>query len=1249
MTKFIKELIKIPEVVHKGDFVLKLTEGVTKPQQTVADYVVTDQLERCFDDALKFIRSALDANTSKAGYLHGSFGSGKSHFMAILHLILHRDPAARSLAKLAGVIDRANQWTEGKNFLLVPYHMIGAKNMEAGILGGYADFIRAKHPEASIPAIYLVDDLFRDAARLRRSMGDGPFFDGLNATGGDSDWGDLEGDWNAERFEAAIAAPPIPESDPNFAPSEPRRELASALIKTYFQSYENIRRSDREAYVSLDSGLSVISQHAKSLGYDAIILFLDELILWLASHAADLQFMHQEGQKLSKLVEAQKADRPIPLVSFVARQRDLGELVGENITGADRLNFSDALKHWEGRFHKITLEDRNLPAIAEVRVLKPVSDSAREELDAAFEQTARIRQDVMNTLLTTKYNRDIFRQVYPFSPALVDTLVGVSSLLQRERTALKVMMLLLVAQRDTLQLGDIVPVGDLFDVIAHGDEAFNQEMAIQFENAKRLYHLKLLPLLETRHGIHKVDVDTLPFDDQKAVAFRTDDRLIKTLLLAALVPGVESLKGLNANRLAALNHGTIKTPVPGKEGAEVLRRCRDWAAEVGEIKIGEEQANPSISLQLSGVDTERIIEQARHEDSQGNRQRLVRRMLFEEMKVSDADEFFLTHQFPWRNTERWCEIGFGNIRTLPLSSMEAGGSEWKLLIDFPFDEPGRSPHDDLAQLQKYRDANPDGTRTLAWIPSFFAGSAQNELGMLVILEHILTGERFDGYASILPFEDRPIAKALLENQRSQLRQRVRQHIEAAYGIDRQSKGSIDTSHELHEHFDSLLNDFDPQPPAAANLAEALEKLLDQAMQRQFPAHPEFESPPKGANLRKVYEEVCRATQARDGRIEVDDRPRRPLLRDIAQPLQLGEMHETVFLLGQHWKNHFNPKVVEAGGTATVGQLRRWIDEPNPMGLPKDVQNTVMLVYAQQTNRTFYEHGAPVKGEVSLTKLPDHLELRTWVGPPDEQWKKAVDLAGSIFGLTPSKLLNASNVSKLADDLKQLATTHQSACRELCTSVTERLDKFGLDKDAAARRKTATATLTLVDRILAASDKDVVSVLAGAHLETSDTAMGKSLKTAAELVERIDATSWSVFEDIAELAGEHQHKANEIRQQVCKALEADEYAIALSSTLKQAQAAAVRLLASVAKQMSVGSGQLAVGSGQWAAEGTPMTTQPAMGPATLASPTSSGKRVVSQGAKERLSVTEATKLFSSVTNELKKNPAHKLTISWRIEE
>jgi hypothetical protein len=36
--------------------------------------------------------------------------------------------------------------------------------------------------------------------------------------------------------------------------------------------------------VSLDEGLAVMSRHAQSLGYDGIILFLDELILWLATN-----------------------------------------------------------------------------------------------------------------------------------------------------------------------------------------------------------------------------------------------------------------------------------------------------------------------------------------------------------------------------------------------------------------------------------------------------------------------------------------------------------------------------------------------------------------------------------------------------------------------------------------------------------------------------------------------------------------------------------------------------------------------------------------------------------------------------------------------------------------------------------------------------------------------------------------------------------------------------------------------------
>src|SRR5215510_5116826 len=194
----IKDLIDIPERVQRGDFVLRLAEGVNRAEETLREYVVTPELRECFDNALAFIRSALQTNTSKASYLHGSFGSGKSHFMAVLHLLLQGNTYARSIPELAPVITKHNEWITGKKFLLVPYHMIAAHDMESGILGGYVDFIRRAHPQAPIPGVYLAEGLFRDADNLRKQMGDERFFATLSAgLGNGGGWGDLEASWGA--------------------------------------------------------------------------------------------------------------------------------------------------------------------------------------------------------------------------------------------------------------------------------------------------------------------------------------------------------------------------------------------------------------------------------------------------------------------------------------------------------------------------------------------------------------------------------------------------------------------------------------------------------------------------------------------------------------------------------------------------------------------------------------------------------------------------------------------------------------------------------------------------------------------------------------------------------------------------------------------------------------------------------------------------------------------------------------------
>jgi hypothetical protein len=1206
---YIKDLINLPDRVYRGDFVLKLTEGVTRPEETVDSYVVTPQLVRCFDEALSLIRSSLESRSSKACYLHGSFGSGKSHFMAVLNLLLLGNSHARSIPELASVVSKHNEWTEGKKFLLVPYHMIGAENMESRVLGGYVDHIRRVHPGAPTPGVYLADALFTDARNLRETMGDEAFFGKLSEgrSNGGGGWGLIGSTWDAGSFDQAVDAAPT---------SQDRARLVGDLVDRFFSAAHL-----GAEFVDLDAGFSIISKHAQSLGYDGLILFLDELILWLATHAGDITFVNREGQKLAKLVESQTAERPIPIISFVARQRDLKELVGQGATGAQVLGFTDVLNWWEARFAKITLEDSNLPAIAEKRVLKPKDEAARQMMDEAFRTTEQIRREVMDILLTSQSNREMFRKVYPFSPALIETLVAVSFLLQRERTALKVMLQLLVEQRDRLKLGDIVPVGDLFDAISEGDEAFSEVMKVHFDNAKKLYYQKLRPLLERDNQLRFEEMETLPVDDPKVVSLRNDDRLVKTLLLSALAPNVESLRALTAGRLAALNHGTIRTPIAGREGQVVLTKLRHWAAEIGEIKIGEEAGNPTITVQLTGVDTDSIIQQAQGEDNTGNRIRKIKETLFAQLEIELQDNLFSTFELNWKATKRTCEVQLANVRELTDQTLRNEGEPWRVIIDYPFDTEGHTPRSDLARLERFQSQNEKASRIIVWIPSFLSIQAQKDLGTLVKLDHIMTGERFSGYVTHLSPTDQHAAKTLLENQRSQLRYRLINYLEGAYGIATAAPGSLDTSHDLSasERFQSLEPTLAIQPPVGANLAQAFQHLLDQALRHQFPAHPLFEV---DANLnvptlKRVYTEIEKAIQHPDGRIAVEQ-PRRRELRYVGNPLKLGEMHETHFVIGHRWKSHFLQKEAEHGGPMTVGKLRAWMDEPSTMGLPRPVQNLVIMVFASQTNRSFVLHGGPY--EASIESLDDALELREQKLPSEADWQKARERAASIFGITSSPLLNAANVANLRAAVKGVATSSKKPCDDLVEILTRVQPSLLGEGKSAARLTTAKSTKSLVDSIGQSSGENVVELLAGASIASSEQAMGSSLKRAESVAESLNRMKWHLIEGLGRLNDHRSEAASVIVARLKEAFQKDEYAIALGPAVAEAEEKAARLLADVPK--------------------TPPPRPPEPRPPV------SG-RIIAQGNSEDLSKDEIETIVDEIREAFKRDSGALLRVTWEV--
>lgn len=1143
----IKDLIEIPEKVQRGDFVLNLSTGLAADSvnQTLEQYVVTPQLTKSFDDALSFIKSTVmgQQNLQKGAYLHGSFGSGKSHFMAVLHLLLQGNARARAINELAPIVSKNDEWLQKTNILLVPYHMIGAASIEAGILGGYAKHIKKLHPDASIPGFYMRKRLFQDAKLLRERMGDEAFFANLNAdatsASDDDGWGDLSSGWDAIGFDAVINEQ---------SGSEEKDRLVGDLVGTFYSSMADMANTEYGGYVDFDEGMRIMTEHAKSLGYDGIVLFLDELILWLASHLSDQKFIASNIQKVVKLVEASQ-QRALPVASFIARQRDLREFVGDQYTGAEQQALSDSLKYWEGRFHTITLEDRNLPVIAQRRLLKPIDEAAKNQIDDAFSSMdAKMREEVHNILLTNQGDREMFRSLYPFSPALIQALVALSSALQRERTALKVMLMLLVDQRETLELGNCIPVGDLYDVIGSEAEPFSDAMRLHFDNAKTLLERKLVPLLEEEHRVTYAGLDEIADSEPGKRNFKNDMRLIKTLLLSALVPEVECFKNLTANKLSALNHGTIKSPLPGREVTQVLQKCRKWAGRVGEIKISDD-ANPTITIQLSGVDTEAILEDAKVNDNEGSRKKLIKDLVFEAFGVVDDNQLFLEHQFVWKGSRRTVEVLFQNIREISDSTVfEAQADDWKVIVDFPFDKDNHSPADDKARIQEYEVAG-DSTRTLCWLPYFFSQNSQRDLGTLVTLEYVLKNdERFNSFSKHPSPVDRAQAKTLLENQQSQLRQRIKDYLMGAYGAAEAIPNSLDDSGSLENQVISLEQGFIPRLPVGSDLGKAFENLLAQALNFQYPDHPEFENEVKLIDLGKVFEQLRRAIPASNGRIDIDS-PFRPLMRSIAQPMKLGEMHERHFIFKDDWPMQLTralAKDEQADDPVTVKRLRAAIDQPNPKGLPDIIQNLLIMVFAEHGQYAFSLHGGDV--EVVLKDIRDDLVLVKQDLAEPAVWEAGVKNAGAVFGVTVNALRTATHQNTLQKDVFVEINRNYSDCEHLIAEVKMALNKLN-QNGQNNRLKNAEYALELLKELKTKEGAELVAALANVQFVNNPQALAKSISSAASVNQAIQDNNWDLLESVW-AGADADGKA--IKKRICDGLLADELVTSLAPALRQAQ-------------------------------------------------------------------------------------------------
>lgn len=1150
-----KPLFDLPESIHKIGFVEVLASAVANPAATASTYVVTPPLAEAFDRSLSLVGSSLKQHRSQASYLHGSFGSGKSHFMAMLSLMLRGDEHVWRIPELHPL--RAKHPFIGTAKLLeLHFHMVGHDSLEQAVFTRYLEWVRTNHPNAPLPGLFADEKLFDDARQLLDKIGDDPFFEPMNAGAKvDDDWGSFGADerWDRPRFDRAASS-----LDPDF-----RGDLFAALARTWFKAFA----SESRQYLDLDTGLGVIGRHAKRFGYDAIVLFLDELILWLASRSSDKAWFHNEIQKMVKLVEAQDVTREIPFVSFIARQRDLAEMVGEDYAGDESKLVRDSLKWSEGRYERINLEDRNLPAIVEKRVLKPKNDAARVELDHAFDGMKRAAGPAWQTMLGELDAKD-FRRLYPFSPALVEALVALSNSLQRERTAIKLLTELLIEHIEDLQIGEVVGVGDLWDVLAGGEDSAQGVMKSRFEAAKQLYTFQLLPLIQKDHGTDKAETCPRLRTDHAArigcsncanKPCRTDNRLVKTLIVAALVPEVKVLRDMTASKLVQLNHGSLKVPVVGAEASLATAKLRKWAAQLGQLHVGP-QADPTVRLELQGVDLAPILDQARQYDTAGARQRVVKEILFEAMGLDAGPEWTEEHQVDWRGTKRRGEIRFGNVRKMSADVLRCPDEhDWRLIVDYPFDDPGFGPHDDEQVVEKFRDET-GGAWTLVWLPSFFSAPVNQMLGELVILEHIMkTQSDARQYVSHLSIEQQARALNDLTNLRTQKRSHVGRVLEQAYGLAKARPGELDESQTVDRHLHVLKAGAQIQPSLAANLTDAIDNYVSALLEARWPRHPSLGKPLTGKRVDELVEKFGDIVDADDKRVPADKGLVDEMKGTLAE-LGLVRVTETHILLREEDKlsDLDRKRRQKASERPEVGEVRQWIDEHGKMGLQTAALDLIVRCFARWDARTFVVGDQPfdVRGG---KPIPAFVVLEKPDLPTPTQWGAAIARAGATLGVTLDKrALNADSLKRFEAAVSQAVGAKAEAAGKVAETLPSRLGELALGAEVD-RARTAQSASALCAGLKGRGGKGQVEVLAGFEPETSDRAVGTSIASAAEVAVVLgDDLVFGAFAQLRSREGEVVG-ATELLQEAVSALRQDELHIKLAPKLRTLAVRALELL------------------------------------------------------------------------------------------
>jgi hypothetical protein len=212
---------------------------------------------------------------------------------------------------------------------------------------------------------------------------------------------------------------------------------------------------------------------------------------------------------------------------------------------------------------------------------------------------------------------------------------------------------------------------------------------------------------------------------------------------------------------------------------------------------------------------------------------------------------------------------------------------------------------------------------------------------------------------------------------------------------------------------------------------------------------------------------------------------------------------------------------------------------------------------------------------------------------------------------------------------------------LVVAARDRATRYGASM--TGRVRATESAQTLLAALQAATDADLVQVLANATTETSEAAVGRSMGQAQNVADALNNAKWNIFDAMRDLQDHRQAAAASILSRLIEALGSEEHVIPLKSKLEELERDAVRLLTVAAPATS------SAGTAPTPPGSLPVSMPAAPSPTTF---TGTGAPpaapvLVEEAQEVDLDTEAAALVLNTLRERLQSDHELELSLSWRL--